>query len=238
MDFFKLNFLSLLSGFGTKSKEFLSCFKKTSVRVGNKTAALSMCIPQLQASCEESPIRILKVLRISLKAIGRLLNEVAGLKIIHLIRDPRATLKSQAALGMCISAKGGFYGCSNKFCTALENNELEQVTIAKKYPDRILNIFYEDIAKDPTKMSKHMYDFIGTTFTAEAEKYIFNITMAGNPNNCNICTTRSNASIHIDSWKKTITPSFLSIIEDRCNYVLRRYNYSFYSKQDKPSLYL
>ena len=89
--------------------------------------------------------------------------------------------------------------------------------------------FYEDIALNPVEASKQMFDFVGTSFTQQAEEYIYNITSAGNHNNCNICTTRSNSTLYVDSWRTKIHPDFLNIIENRCNYVLRRYNYTFYS---------
>ena len=196
------------------------------------------CLPKLQYSCEDSGVRVLKVLRSSMKTLKYLLRDIPELKIIHLIRDPRATLKSQASFGECGPAKGGYQGCSNKLCTALENNGLEQERLAKQFPDRILDVFYEDLAKFPIEISIQLYNFIGINFSSEVENYIYNITMAGNPNNCAICTTRSNASIHVDKWKKTIKPAFLTTIEDRCNYVLRRYNYSLYSQHDKNNSYL
>ena len=213
----KLYFLfSFFPEFGIKTKQFRGCTTNHS---------LTVCASKLQKNCESSPVRILKVIRISLTAVRRLLYELPGLKIIHLIRDPRATLTSQARFGMCKISKGGKYGCTNTFCSKLENNELEEESIARMHLGRIKKVFYEDIALNPVDTSKTLFDFIGTTFTKEMEEYIVNITMAGNPDNCNICTTRSNSKLHIDEWRTKIKPSFRSIIEKRCNYVLQRYKY-------------
>ena len=165
------------------------------------------------------------MIRISLAAVRHLLNEIRGLKIVHLIRDPRATLTSQSRFGMCKSSYGGQYGCSNTLCTKVEDNVLEEESIAIAHPGRILTVHYEDIASNPVDTSRKLFDFIGTTFSKEVEEYIINITMAGNPDGCNICSTRSNSKRHIDEWRTKIEPSFQSIIEQRCNYVLRRYKY-------------
>ena len=187
---------------------------------------MTLCAHELKSVCEKSPIRILKTIRTPLNWISHLLDELPGLQIIHLVRDPRATLKSQSRFGMCTAKRGGIGSCTNAFCKRQENDLLEVDRLTSKYPGRIIRVFYEDIAAKPIESSRILFDFIGTTFTPWAEEYIFNITLAGNPNNCPICTTRSNSSIHIDSWRTKIMPEFLNAIENRCNYILRRYNYS------------
>ena len=164
-----------------------------------------------------------------MKALRPLLDEMPDLKIIHLIRDPRATLRSQRQFGMCREQYGGHYGCTNLLCTRLENDILESEKLVTKYPSRIKAVFYEDIAAKPIETSRNLYKFIGTTFTRHARNYIYNITLAGNPKDCAICTTRPNSTLHIDAWRKTLDHRFLRIIEERCNYALQRFNYTFYS---------
>ena len=147
------------------------------------------------------------------------------MKILHLVRDPRATLASQAKFGKCAATSGGKYGCTRSFCQRLENDVLEEERLLKIYPDRIRSFFYEDIAKHPLETAQKMFEFIGTPFTTEARDYVFNITLAGNEDNCAVCTTRSNSSEHIDSWKTEMSKEFIDIVQDRCNYVLKRYKF-------------
>lgn len=209
---------------------FPLCYQKQKKIVKSQTPAVRMCARQLQRICSDSPFRIIKTIRLQLHDIKNLLEDLPNLKIIHLVRDPRATLLSQARLGMCSSWRGGQVGCTNLFCKRLENDVLEEERLLKRYPGRIMPVFYEDIAKKPLEISKKMYDFIGADFTLEAQKYVYNITMAGNENNCAICTTRSNSSAHIDSWKKTMKIDFINIVNERCNYVLKRYGFDEFPK--------
>ena len=174
-------------------------------------------------------LRVMKTIRISMRAISHLMEEFPELKIIHLIRDARATLMSQSTFGMCGPGHGGYEGCSNRFCTRLENDILESENLQRKYPKRIKTVFYENIAMNPIAASEDLYKFLGTNFTNNIKEYVFSITQAGKSDNCAICTTRQNSTQHIDSWRNKMKDKNLQIIEQRCNYVLQRFNYTMYS---------
>ncbi|XP_060567649.1 carbohydrate sulfotransferase 1-like isoform X2 [Ruditapes philippinarum] len=210
---------------GLKSKMFPICYKAEMRKGNNQGMAIRMCARELQGICERSPFRIIKTIRLQLNDVKNLLEDLPNLKIVHLVRDPRATLSSQSKLGMCSSMRGGLHGCTNKYCKRLENDVLAEERIMQQYPNRIMPVFYEDIARHPLGTSQKLFDFIGADFTIEAEAYIYNITMAGLANDCLICTTRSNSSEHVDSWKTTMRPEFINIVNERCNYVLKRYNF-------------
>ena len=181
-----------------------------------------------------STTRILKTIRMPLNWIRHLLDELPELKIVHLIRDPRATLHSQLRLGMCSSKHGGVIGCSLSFCERHEKDLKEGDDLSSGYPGRLIRVFYENIARRPIEASKLLFNFTGAAYTSHVQGYVYNITLAGNPNNCAICTTRSNSSAHIDSWKRKINTVLLNEIENRCNFILRRYNYTINSSTHAP----
>ncbi|KAL4224922.1 hypothetical protein ACF0H5_015618 [Mactra antiquata] len=209
---------------GLKSRLYPICMNDIKGDMDPKNG-INICARQLQAVCKNSPFRIIKTIRLLMRDIKNLLEDLPNLKIIHLVRDPRATLFSQSKLGKCGEKKGGRPGCTNRFCTRVELDVLEEEKLSKKYPGRIMPVFYQDIAKEPLKTSQKLYDFIGAEFTQAAQEYVYNITMAGNPNNCAICTTRSNSSEHIDTWKERMDPLFREIVNERCNYIIQRYNF-------------
>lgn len=186
---------------------------------------LTNCLPFLKELCEQSPVRIIKTIRLGLQHVKHLLDVLPGLKIVHLVRDPRATLNSQSHFGKCRESKGGWQGCASALCERLEDNLFEMDQLIQKYPGRLMTVLYQQIAGDPIQMSKKLFDFIGTEFTKDAEEYIFNITLAGKSNNCQICTTRSNATEHIFEWKSKMRREVIDIIQERCHYLLKRYGF-------------
>ncbi|XP_063420489.1 uncharacterized protein LOC134705699 [Mytilus trossulus] len=95
--------------------------------------------------------------------------------------------------------------------------------LSKKYPERVLTFFYEDLAKDPLKMSKQLYKFTGISYTPEVEKYVFKITMAGKYVNCgSLCTVKSNSSKAADAWRSKLNMPKARIIDRSCRPVYQR----------------
>ncbi|WAR04068.1 hypothetical protein MAR_010626, partial [Mya arenaria] len=103
---------------------------------------------------------------------------IPDLKIIHLVRDPRPTLKSQASLGECCG--------------------LERQQCAERFSVQWLKIILLELIRTP-----------------------------GRKDDCIICTTRGNSTEHVDKWKKTMNKTFVKVIQNRCNYLLKRFGYDF-----------
>ena len=215
---------------GLRLINYTNCYSEHFRTTKAVPASINACISKLKTECEQSPIRIIKTIRLPLKLISHLMEEIPGLKIVHLVRDPRATLRSQMSNGKCSRVTdGGRYNCTNNYCTRLENDKTDAEILSRRHEGRITTVLYEDIAAKPIETSKKLYDFIGTTFTRNAEEYVFNITSAGKDNMCPTCTMRANSSVYIDKWKSKMSTKFLQIIQDRCKNILQHYNYSLVS---------
>ncbi|XP_052760542.1 carbohydrate sulfotransferase 3-like isoform X2 [Mya arenaria] len=215
----------LQSGFlgrGMLTQKLQPCVE-ASKKTHNKTEGTRACILNLQNACQASPLRVLKTIRFDMEQARNLSVLIPDLKIIHLVRDPRATLKSQAAVGEC----KGFeqQQCAERFCAMVEDNIVRADSISKSSRNRIFTLRYENLAKNPIQVSKELYKFGDGSFTKQIEDYIFNITSAGRKDDCIICTTRGNSTEHIDNWKTTMNKTFVKIIQNRCNYLLKRFGY-------------
>ena len=135
------------TGKGLRLRDYRTCYGRGLKESGNRSVSLNACVPKLKTACEQSNVRVIKTIRLSLKLISHLMKEVPGLKIVHLVRDPRATLRSQMSFGMCPMPKhGGTYNCTNKYCTRLESDSAEMEYLSKMYKGRVATVFYEDIA--------------------------------------------------------------------------------------------
>lgn len=96
-DFARLDFGTLVHGFqtfGNKTNKFIKCYvNKTGQKIQKKLAA-QICGVQLQDSCQRSKFRTIKTIRIPMMHVETLLQRYPNLKVIHLVRDPRAQVNS------------------------------------------------------------------------------------------------------------------------------------------------
>ena len=65
-------------------------FKKCLMRQAN----LSKCVPLLVASCQRSSVVTVKVIRLHMSLLEELMTADPGLRVIHLVRDPRGIMES------------------------------------------------------------------------------------------------------------------------------------------------
>lgn len=155
----------------------------------------------------------------------KLMEELPNLKVIHLVRDPRAVLNSQNKVRRCSTANGGIQGCTERLCRNLENDLIKEESVLADFPGRLYPVLYEDIAKHPIETAQKLYDFVGYKFTENVRDFVYNKTMAGIENTKTFSTQRSNSSEHVDSWKTSMGPTFIDVVQKRCNFVIRHYGY-------------
>ena len=205
----------------------MDCLEKTS----NQTNLSSrLCTRILRKECLKSKVRIIKTIRTRLVWLLDILEEFPTLKIIHLVRDPRAVVNSLIRVGECDMQNGGVPGCSHYFCSNLED-DLSAYTIFKMlYQDRIERITFENLARQPISVSKHMYDFIDLELDAVAEGYIRNITSAGNNSTGAMSTIRANSSISIDAWRTSLSAENLFVVQTICKSAMEQLGYYHFIK--------
>ena len=227
---FTNNLFFMILGRGSKTKMFYPCYMKTTLKTMNHAVAMRECAKKLADVCEDSSIRIVKTIRSQFMYVKHLLDELPNLKIIQLVRDPRATLFSQSHFHMCLVTNGGRKRCTNNLCGRLEKDIIEADRLSITHPGRVLTIKYEDLARQPIEISEQLYNFIGVPMSPETKQFIYYKTMAGSEDDCSTCSTRRNSSAHIGFWKERIDREFLDIINARCHYILNRFQYDEFTK--------
>ncbi|KAK7014783.1 hypothetical protein SK128_019104 [Halocaridina rubra] len=108
---------------------------------GKKAKCLST--QALTKLCRSSCNRIIKVIRARMKWMQHLLDDSnIDLKVIHLVRDPRASIfSSSKTFKKELKAK---YSCGDLYEDLLTTPKL-----IKEYPNRVMGITYEDFSIDP-----------------------------------------------------------------------------------------
>ncbi|CAL4137318.1 unnamed protein product, partial [Meganyctiphanes norvegica] len=114
------------------------------------------CMKNLNAACRKQPIRVIKTIRTRVSWLPALLQDSSlNFKVIHLVRDPRASLIS--------GWKRGWKTSAEKSCKDIGEDLINGQILKDTYPGRYLAVRYEDICAEPNIMAKIIYSFLGHT---------------------------------------------------------------------------
>ncbi|XP_061164345.1 carbohydrate sulfotransferase 1-like [Saccostrea echinata] len=209
---------------GRKSREFKVCLKYKSAINISATTATYQCIMMMKRLCLESKYIILKTIRIPLTVLVPLSETFPNLKILHLLRDPRPTLRSQSRFGI---VKSRFL---QENATSFCNRVYTDIIIAKHTPTiaphHYFPVSYENLAKYPFQMARNVYRYLDINLNNKVTSYIENMTMADKT--CSeskiaktMCTKSSNSSADADRWRQKIPFGFVSIVDNACSLLYR-----------------
>ncbi|CAC5421279.1 CHST1 [Mytilus coruscus] len=95
------------------------------------------CVNMLKQVCLQTKYVVLKIIRLPVDQLEPLMEEFPSMKIIHLIRDPRATVLSQMKFGV-ITLKS-FVTNVIDFCSRIYRDLVTIDILSNKYPERVLH---------------------------------------------------------------------------------------------------
>ncbi|XP_069122200.1 carbohydrate sulfotransferase 5-like [Argopecten irradians] len=199
------------------SHQLMSCLASFRRLSSEPSMALRRCIPDYEMICNNSKHVVIKTIRMRMSSMERLLVNFPRLKVIHLMRDPRGTVRSQKRYGGFTHSSNDTESVEN-FCRTVLRDVLDREDLQRRFPNRIMSVFYEDIAKHPITSSKELYSFLGMNYTSESEKEILHMTSSGiAEKNCGaLCTNRSNSSQEAYEWRHEISIGFVKKVDKVC----------------------
>lgn len=180
------------------------------------------CLSEEEAICIQS-IPAIKTIRLQMDSIEPLLKTFPGLKVIHLIRDPRGMLESRVRVGYGQGKELSVL--AREICSRYKRDLNAAKTLRQLYPNRIKMVAYENIATNPLEMSRDIYSFLSLTFTSSIEQWIKQVTSIGLEHNGNFKTVRPNSTNVASGWKKRLTIEKIQTIDRECNYVYQELGY-------------
>ena len=198
-------------------------------RNGQKGRAQIMCQNRLEAKrtssvCRQHKQVTVKVLshRIKLSKILKWTSNTTNLKIIHLLRDPRAIIASRLRLGW-ISKTGTLK--IQEFCSRMIE-DLQFVTTSKISRNYII-LRYEDIVANVLPVVKNIFTATGLNLTDNLEKWLVeNTRWSGSISTPEpFRTTKRNALRTANFWRKNISMSAIRTVEENCKFVMKEAGY-------------
>lgn len=173
-----------------------------------------------------------------------LLNSNGNLKIIHLLRDPRAVIASLDRVGWVFNrsvVKSAWTNFSlfsayvQKFCTQMIQSLSFALSAEAKFHERYKILRYEDLIKTPMTVSQELFDFFGIRMAAEVKDYVTRSSRTNNRRNTHAYSTmRSNVSSLIDSWRKQLSIEAVRTVESNCRPLLDILRYTPLYSQNLP----
>ncbi|XP_047499068.1 carbohydrate sulfotransferase 6-like isoform X2 [Penaeus chinensis] len=120
--------------------------------------------------CRRSSLHVAKVLRLGLQWARPLLEmEDVEVKLIYLVRDPRAVLSSRARVAWCSTPT-----CKDveMVCSLLEDDLLEASLLQEDYPTRFHLIHYDEFCQTPFAALQKLMTFLGLPVTRDQKKIL------------------------------------------------------------------
>ena len=123
--------------------------------------------------CSIFPVQLMKTTRVGLNVISELVQDLRlkNLKILLLVRDPRAVIYSRSGYQWCRDSR--FCREPSVLCEDLENDFKTMKKMQLDFPDRIMYLRYEDFAANPRREIREAAHFLGYQDEISAiEKYL------------------------------------------------------------------
>ncbi|KAH3893701.1 carbohydrate sulfotransferase 1-like [Dreissena polymorpha] len=177
------------------------------------SAQIEKCYPRLVEQCRKSSLGVYKFIHLEMRSVELLLKryESSNLKIIHLVRDPRAMLDSHVRkneMGIADNLTN-FEDRAKLICGQMMEDSIIGDELKQQYPGKILSLRYEDMLDQPITKVKEMYDFIRIPLSESVKKFV----------------KESTHSTEFPSWRRHIALEHLLLTERHCQTLLARLGY-------------
>jgi len=130
------------------------------------------CTEVLRKVITSRRLRATKVVRATMDSMGPLLRLLPTLRVIHLVRDPRAVALSRINFGE--SGRGmytvytqriqkstsGIVAEASLYCNHVTADIRSRLALERKFPGRILTVRYEDVVSNPEQRFRDIYKFL------------------------------------------------------------------------------
>lgn len=197
----------------------------------------------VQQVCQSYSHVVVKEVRFfDLKVLYPLLTDPSlNLKIIHLVRDPRAVAKSREESKKSFSRDNGIVLNTNG--TEVNDDKYEVIreicrshvrifeTATLKAPSflkgRYMLVRYEDVVRDPLREIKQMYKFAQLQLTNKLERWIHNITHGEGPGKKKeafVITSRNAVNVS-QAWRNVLPFDKVKKIQDVCRGAMNMLGY-------------
>ncbi|KAL4218807.1 Carbohydrate sulfotransferase 1 [Mactra antiquata] len=207
---------------GHQWREYTNC------RKGN--ISVVTCLQQMEEKCNSASHRVVKSVRLTLDILEHFLENYKTLKVIHLIRDPRAIMNSRITtkwFGLNETTSGSRRrGRMNAkaLCTRLKDDLIAGVKLKQKYPDRFAFVLFEDLLDDLKTNAVILYSY----FNIKGDNLEGIVKTLMNEESDTEHSIRRLYHSYTDWWRFNRNLRITKITEDVCKNVMKLLGYESY----------
>ncbi|KAH3829886.1 hypothetical protein DPMN_103117 [Dreissena polymorpha] len=184
-----------------------------------RTERIERCIPLLTNKCKQAKFRIWKFIRLTMNSAELFLkdyDDTSNVRIVHLVRDPRAMMDSQLRKNdLNVTVLSVFVSRTRYMCWRMMRDLKLLEDLKKRYPNVFYSLRYEDLVADPLKISRDLFRFIGMEFGNTDERYVRETSI----------DHRYNSTDRAVVWRRHIRQTHLDAVNDLCHEVYNNLGY-------------
>lgn len=211
---------------------------------------------KMEETCKSYSHVVIKEVRFfELKSLLPLFTDPSlNLKVIHLVRDPRAVLKSRNKSLYALLRDNGIvlgvgtkhiekdkgedsnYEVMKEICKShLLIHELATEQAPNILKQRYMMVRYEDVVREPLKELSAMYKFAGLSLTPKLESWIYNITHGKGTGSAFKITSRNAKSIS-EAWRTEMPFKDIVKIQNICGRAMQMLGYELVQTEFEQKL--
>ncbi|XP_074594182.1 carbohydrate sulfotransferase 1-like [Brevipalpus obovatus] len=182
-------------------------------------------------TCVRAPYRIIKTTRLSLRTVEKLMDKLNGtidLKVIYLVRDPRAILNSRQKLSWCTNSS-----CSDidTICSEMKSDISVYKRLHDKYGDRVMAVRHEDLSLQPLKVSTKLFNMLEVPLSKRAQRFLRQNTEAKMKPNSTVdpYSVKRISKEVVFKWTKGLNLTVIKNVQESCGTVFDDLGYKLIS---------
>ena len=176
----------------------------------------------LSKLCALFPIHVAKLVRVRLSLLDYQLRN-PKVKIVWLVRDPRAVINSRTSnVEWCNTPS-----CKDpvKMCANLYSDYLSYINFKREYPNKVMLMRYEDLARDAYNKSKSVLEFAGLSLHQDVISYLDEHMST----NVDVpWSTKHEPKAAMSRWLKTMPWPEVLRVQKACAYFMKPLGYRIF----------
>ncbi|KAK2168889.1 hypothetical protein LSH36_13g02129 [Paralvinella palmiformis] len=177
------------------------------------------CTPLFRIQCQRSELRATKVVRATMASMDQVLEQDVNVRVIHLIRDPRAVVLSRLLFDS--SGRSRYAGKdvvkeATVYCRDVVRDIRRRRQLDEKYSGRLLTIIYDDLTRYPISYAEQIYKFLNASLHEKTISWLIRNT-----------SEKKNSTKIASKWQKKLSYQTARRIMDVCKTFFAEVDYSF-----------